>query len=1562
MHVLMLGSLTFVSLSAAHPTHTCFIVPDVSAIPASCPNHSGPCATLSQFVLSPTTYISLNSSGVDLVLLPGNHSLESILILEDYSEMLFFSMFGRKSSIGVTINSEGSGGIYLSQVSEVRIEHIKFVGFSSAKFEAIFDSLIVHNCSFTNGNGTALELEYNRYVTISSSEFISNVGTLREVSQTAFTNKFYSAGGALSVQGNDLDELHIKRCTFFNNSAEVGGVIYSFGDGRNVFDIRNSSFFDNVLLYSPVESSLYNDGTVLYCEFSSRCIIKIATSVFEGNVNVLGFALFAIRRSKIFIQYSYFAVNRGAIINAEDNSQVRVLNSKFGRNVNAHQCGGLFLVSSCSLVIRSCNFLENYAHQGGVVCAESSYVETSNCNFTRNYGNSSGGVYFLDYQSSLVTNKSLYDSNEAHEDGGVISAIRSSNVTAYNNTFVNNSALIGGGVFMCQEGSLLTLLKNIFLWNHANVSGGVLQTSCNLSIYNSTFNYNYAGIGGVIEATGSTLLIDTCNFTLNDAKDSGGVGALYIVSVTITQSMLVNNTAHVGGVLFMIGVENDSFINKTTFLLNEARDFGAAIYADGSRIKFYSVNLSKNSALLGVMYFQKCNFVYFKDTNFISNTGSLFTFNSKVIIEGVTNFSFSSNVQPTSDSPYQEGGAVTCIQSEVQFNLADIFFQENHAIQGGAMVLSETKLFIINTIIKIVDNNATFSGGGMYCFQSEITTEGHIWLTGNTAVVRGGAMHLIGTTINIPFSAFRTRAPPGTLRLFGNYAQEGGGIYFEGNAKLYISKYGPITSGINERRKSMFVNNSAKHGGAVFIADGTDSGTCSSMSSNSVQSTVSECTIQVLSLHDHVGDEFLIPQNFMFANNTASSSGSDLYGGLLDRCRASLYAEVRQRYRRSSKSETDFLGVAYLKNISNINKEMISSDPVKICFCINATQDCSHQHSAISAKKGERIVVELVAVDQMEHPVNATVRSYLPSEESGLGEGQLTQYVSNTCSEVMFEIFSPNDSEEVILYAEGPCKDIGISQRRVKVTFLPCTCPIGFKENDKLNTRCECICDEVISSLQAECDIASSSIIRHSNFWVTYLSNQGGYIVYPECPLDYCHPPTLPVSINLNLPHGADAQCKSNHMGNLCGACLPGYSTILGSSKCLPCSNNWIALIIAFFFAGVVLVVFILYFNLTVAVGTINGLLFYANIVMANHVIYIQDSNILSVFISWLNLDLGIEVCLYNGMDNYVKVWMRFLFPLYIIVLVILIIVVSERWVKFAKLLTYKNPVATLATLILLSYTQLLRTIISSFSFAILEYPDGSRKIAWLPDANVDYFSGKHAPLFLAAMLVVLIGLAYTIFLFSWQWLLRLTDRRFLRWIRNSRLNSFMDAYHAPYNFKYRFWTGLLLFVRVTLYLVASVVQNVFADPRVNLVFTTVLITGICVLRGYLKVSTLYKNWLIDIIELTFYFNIIFFTVATLYVRSSGKGNQDTVAIISIGITFAIFVSIVLYHIYAHCLVKLTVWRRVLKVTGQQTGMFRQLSNQDNAEYIGLDECLISKAQDKGWVPKATTTIIERFE
>ena len=146
----------------------------------------------------------------------------------------------------------------------------------------------------------------------------------------------------------------------------------------------------------------------------------------------------------------------------------------------------------------------------------------------------------------------------------------------------------------------------------------------------------------------------------------------------------------------------------------------------------------------------------------------------------------------------------------------------------------------------------------------------------------------------------------------------------------------------------------------------------------------------------------------------------------------------------------------------------------------------------------------------------------------------------------------------------------------------------------------------------------------------------------------------------------------------LCGACKEDLSLSLASSRCVPCHTHWPAVFVVIFLAaaiaGILLATAMLALNMTVSVGLINGFIFYANIVSAGSAVFFASSepSFPYVFVAWLNLDIGIDVCFIDGLDAYAKIWLQLAFPIYIISLVVIVIVVSEYSPKFAGLIGKK--------------------------------------------------------------------------------------------------------------------------------------------------------------------------------------------------------------------------------------------------------------------------------------------------
>ena len=364
----------------------------------------------------------------------------------------------------------------------------------------------------------------------------------------------------------------------------------------------------------------------------------------------------------------------------------------------------------------------------------------------------------------------------------------------------------------------------------------------------------------------------------------------------------------------------------------------------------------------------------------------------------------------------------------------------------------------------------------------------------------------------------------------------------------------------------------------------------------------------------------------------------------------------------------------------------------------------------------------------------------------------------------------------------------------------------------------------------------------------------------------------------------------------VCGRCRENFSLALGSLHCIPCDNNHAALIVLFAIAGIALIAIIFTFQLTVSVGTLNGLFFYANIVQANHQAFFPRAtiNIFTAFISWLNLDLGIETCFYDGMDIYSYSWFQYLFPFYVWFLIGCIILACRYSQSVAKHLG-RNPVAVFATLLLMSYSKMLSAVIVPLTWTYLTHYTVSNEIqsvVWMYDASIDFFrESKHIALgFFAIASLVVFVLPYIFLLIFGHWLQRCSNWWILSWL--NKLKPFMDAYHAPYKKHTRYWTGLLLILRLGLFLI-------FANNSESVNIAAVTSTTVALLAIRFRV---YEHFYNDILECSFILNLGIFSVATFYFKEEkkfeGKSNSQLIlSSISVGIAFIIFIGIFLFHI-----------------------------------------------------------------
>ena len=669
------------------------------------------------------------------------------------------------------------------------------------------------------------------------------------------------------------------------------------------------------------------------------------------------------------------------------------------------------------------------------------------------------------------------------------------------------------------------------------------------------------------------------------------------------------------------------------------------------------------------------------------------------------------------------GGGVSLYQSAVVHISGNISFVRNFAsVRGGGMYVdtSSRAYFYGNSLFS---ENWSQHGGGISMQRSEIMLQGNTVFSNNTASY-GGAIQATEANINAA----------GNVRYKENLATvNGGALSLARGSVAYIF----------ETSSFMFVENRAdSFGGAIYIEDNTVH--CSYDWNNKafLHSSLErsyECR-DLLNCFDYIASKLKI--NISFSGNSAMA-GSAIFGGALDEVTLNdvQVAIIDMDYKLLhfyQPTVAELLFHIFSTDIDGTNNgSTISSNPNRICRCINGQPDCSDPPTPqeVSVYPGQTVGVSLVAVGQRNGTVpSATTAQYDPDNGATFRDLQSAQRLDHTtCTQLSYTIFSRKESETLKIYVDSSCGLKGIPLS-VNVTLL--VCPIGFTLSNSSN---QCICEERLQNYTSNCNISNLQITRAApdDFWVGVVNTNGteGLILHPHCPFDYCTTDTvhftlvtsglvedndIPLTDTQNatlnytddsntsvtvlnntdtqnnatvnntdatdyaIGNSIDAQCNYNRSGLLCGKCQKGFSLVLGSSKCLKCSNSYLSLLISFALAGFVLVVFIFILKLTVAVGTVSGLIFYANIVSVNkaQLFPSEETNILIVFIAWVNLDLGIETCFFDGMDAYSKAWLQYAFPIYVWVLVVAIILASHYSTRIARCLG-TNPVAVLATLFL---------------------------------------------------------------------------------------------------------------------------------------------------------------------------------------------------------------------------------------------------------------------------------------
>ena len=1014
-----------------------------------------------------------------------------------------------------------------------------------------------------------------------------------------------------------------------------------------------------------------------------------------------------------------------------------------------------------------------------------------------------------------------------------------------------NIAYVNKGALPSVTGGNFYLRYNDQIPNVQDMTSNQLSfVACLFSLgMDGIFGYQY-GLFGSRSGTGLSIFTEHSTYNVSIAisqttlyRNQAEHGAnLYLEFNSLTTYITIANVQstlaiglYSGILLKQIGLSSTSLDNTTSVTNVTDSSFKCTFYSTHGT----AINIEADASIYSKFNFNNCTFNQSDATLVALNAPVEAHFdichftqtNLEVVAHGQSQFIKITNSSfQHSDLDFSETRA-----EEFIINITDChFIYSSASIRGFSLK--------INAYL----SDCTFISSSVLTSYSVIHMSNNITFTNSLRNANGGA--LVAVTSEVIFET------SSNVAFINNTAVNGGAVFMDWSSVLNLTSHANL---------SFIRNNAFLSGGAIYV----------SSDSTSLIRDTGKC---FLAMQGSPRDTMLY-----FEDNRAGEAGSMLYGGdLMGACSQLIIYQ-------------SLLRIGYYDNTTSL----IASEPQYLCPC-----DYGKKVYSIPV---DSVLASLNRVPCSSTPINKTVYPgqtlLLPLMTLGQANGTAPaivlvysnitdiEFITAIRTSAQCDLYSiPFKYVNGVLYLTTQTSfsngQFNLYNIQLSVTVLKC--PTGFVLDNASST---CVCEQLLTKNKFTCNITDQTMQRAVNTWIGY-TPQGYFGIISQCPPDYCGD-DLKVSV-ANL----DGQCINNRQKVLCGQCQDGLSTMFGSSLCKDCSNYYILLVIPFAVMGIALVGLLFLFNITVSSGTLTGLIFYANILKINDEIFFPPNyenvgtEFFLAFISWLNLDVGIETCFYNGMDSYAKTWLQFVFPAYLYIIVGIIIFAGRYSSRISNLCRF-NAVPVLCTILLISYSKIVRTVMLIFSPLSIETQEAvALPSVWFYDGNLEFLGPRHVGLFIFGLLVTfLIIIPYTATLLLFPFLQKKSNWMILWWV--NKLKPFFDSYAAPYKDRYRFWPGILLIVRLPLYTLFAIEFSITLRLVGIIMFVYVyslLLIGLSV----------YKRWQILLLELFFHFNLITISIAHL-VDANYDTSTGLYAILLTGVcgSFVGFLAIIIYHI-----------------------------------------------------------------
>ena len=1454
----------------------------------SCP--AQPCLTLSQYISSSDLYFKSNTV---FKFLPGLHHTNQTLDMRSVENV---SLEGECNSncplvmMDIHCSSIDSAGFHFMNISNLDIHSLNFSVFVHLSKSSIMENMSVSGFLYTAVNGLQMHhstvqfassqpIPYSSGIAVFSSKHImlhslavacgndsvGRVGIVISISQyTTISSTIVVQGQKIGIFITDSNNTDIVNTEI--SCSRQQGLAISFTHHTTVTNTSvTESFEGGIAVFYSTSVTFFNTSVMFSC---MECYIGKTQEVSDDSVLCYGLFLLNVSTAALHNIGVMYSKDNGILV--FDSYNITIENTAV-----AHTGGGILSLRTAGIQI-SFTTISTFSNFGIVLLAtQYSIVTNVTVILTKEAvlieQSEENGIFIQSSQYAIISSTVVKHVKQC----GIL--IRSSNYTTVSNTGVMYTQYAG----ICIDSSQYTTLSGAVVM-YAEHAGVVLSTSNDTDIVNTAVLYS--GLYGLAIHYAHHVTVTHTRVTESSLV---GIFASYSTNVDV-----YNTSVMYSGTRKCVG--------KTQTILDYSLScFGLLMgNVGGAVLNNIQVMYSEDK---GISAISSSNITLKNATVTHTKEGiySSMSSNIRISFTIISNFSRSGiNVAKTQYSVISNVTIVFTPLQEVALHMFD-----SHTIEIEAMFL------VPNSPARSPEVDA--AANVLYCSDVSIsrsvfsnisnpffhqTFKGHptVFLLFSSNYINFSDCTFKGNNITGLVLSRSHLTILGTLNFTGNKASRGAAMLLVVGSTMKLLQNGSI----------YFVNNTADfEGGAIYLDSSNSYGYNS-------QSTLPDCFLQVEQADLHKG--------LIFMNNSAGQGGDALYGRILGfyqqtrnvslNC-SSLFDKQKLACLFGEQFNEYYINCSVLfTEVSSITPNTLSqvaSDPTRVCICNNGTPACHMTSMAVDPIFPGQSFSISTAVTGLElgTVAGSVFANFLPlhSIRPQLAAGEDTQEATQLhCNRMEYTIFSINSTEVLVLTADSSFgrytnpSSFTKSLFYVNITLLPC--PPGFA---LMEASARCDCSQFVLQLPGiSCNIKDQTIHRSGLVWVGSVKDENqtveNVITAKYCPLNYCK--REDISVHLNQP---DTQCEFNHSGILCGRCHPGLSLMLGGVQCGVCSNNNLALIIPFILAGVVLVFFLKISNLTTSEGFINSLVFYTSVVKANEHIFLPQANTnpLTLFISWLNLDLGVQTCFFNGLSAYTKTWLQFVFPFYIWGITG-VIIISARYSIWIARISGNNSVPVLATLFLLSYAKLLRIIITSLSYTVLEYP-GGQKVVWSADGNINYLGAKHAPLFVAAVATLLfLWLPYTVLLFTGQWLykckLSLINRMLIK------LKPFLDAHYGPLKDSHRYWFGALLLVRAVILLISALVtKNNFSVFVFSISVATVVLIAVLMAFSHIGIDLqAYRSKTVSYFEFAIFLNLLVLCLAK-YHTSVGGGSEIAASYTLIGIVFLQFVGLLIFRIFS---------------------------------------------------------------